>query len=52
MTPFARAANLGEHLLFGAAVFIGLARLVDSEELQLVVDTLVRRRSSHVVPLP
>jgi putative peptidoglycan lipid II flippase len=52
MTPFARAANLGEHLLFGAAVFIGLARLVDSEELQLVFDTLVRRRSSHVVPLP
>ncbi len=52
MSAFARAVNLGEHLLFGGAVFLGLARLVDSEELELVIDTLIRRRSRPVVPLP
>jgi len=48
----ARAANLGEHLLFGAFVFIVLARLVDSEELKLATDLLLRRRPRDLVPLP
>jgi len=48
---FARLANLGEHLLFGAFVFLGLARIVDSRELHLVFDLLLRRRRD-LVPLP
>jgi putative peptidoglycan lipid II flippase len=49
---FARVTNLGEHLLFGAFVFLALARLVDSEELQLVTDLLLRRRARELIPLP
>ncbi|MDQ6925036.1 MAG: murein biosynthesis integral membrane protein MurJ [Candidatus Eremiobacteraeota bacterium] len=49
---FARVSNLGEHLLFGAFVFLALARLVDSEELHLAVDLLLRRRPRDLVPLP
>lgn len=48
----ARIANLGEHLLFGGFVFLALARLVDSEELQLATDLLLRRRQRDLVPLP
>lgn len=50
-TTFARVVNLGEHLLFGAFVFLGLARLVDSDELHLVIDVLLRRRSRELIPL-
>lgn len=48
----ARVTNLGEHLLFGAFVFLVLARLFDSEELQLATDVLLRRRPRELVPLP
>ncbi len=48
----ARWTNLGEHLLFGAFVFLLLARLVDSEELHLAIDLLLRRRPRDLVPLP
>ena len=48
----ARVANLVEHLLFGGFVFLGLARLVDSDELQMAVDLLLRRRPNDLVPLP
>ncbi|GAC1580714.1 MAG: murein biosynthesis integral membrane protein MurJ [Candidatus Elarobacter sp.] len=52
-TALARVTNLGEHLLFGAFIFLALARLVDSEELQLATDLLLRRRrSTDFVPLP
>jgi putative peptidoglycan lipid II flippase len=51
-TTIARVANLGEHLLFGAFVFIALARVVDSEELHLAIDLLLRRRPRDLVPLP
>jgi len=51
-TMLARVTNLGEHLLFGGCVFLVLARFVDSEELQLVVDLLLRRRPRELVPLP
>jgi putative peptidoglycan lipid II flippase len=47
-----RVTNLGEHLLFGAFVFIALARLVDSEELHLAFDLLLRRRPRDLIPLP
>jgi putative peptidoglycan lipid II flippase len=50
-TTLARISNLGEHLLFGAFVFLALARLVDSEELHLAFDLLLRRRP-RVIPLP
>ncbi len=50
-TTVARVANLGEHLLFGAGVFLGLARLVDAGELHLVIDVLLRRRSRELIPL-
>jgi len=50
-TIFARVTNLGEHLLFGAVVFVVLARIVDSEELNMVLD-LLRRRPRELVPLP
>ena len=48
----ARVTNLGEHLLFGAFVFLVLARLFDSEELHLATDVLLRRRPRELVPLP
>jgi peptidoglycan biosynthesis protein MviN/MurJ (putative lipid II flippase) len=51
-TTIARVANLGEHLLFGAFVFIALARIVDSEELHLAIDLLLRRGPRDLVPLP
>jgi putative peptidoglycan lipid II flippase len=51
-TALARITNLGEHLLFGAFVFIALARVVDSEELQLALDVVLRRRPRDLVPLP
>jgi peptidoglycan biosynthesis protein MviN/MurJ (putative lipid II flippase) len=51
-TMLARVSNLGEHLLFGAFVFLALARLVDSEELHLAIDLLLRRRPRDLVPLP
>ena len=51
-STLARISNLGEHLLFGAFVFLALARLVDSEELHLAVDLLLRRRPRDLVPLP
>lgn len=51
-TILARVTNLGEHLLFGAFVFLVLARLFDSEELQLATDVLLRRRPRELVPLP
>ena len=51
-TTLARITNLGEHLLFGAFVFIALARVVDSEELHLAFDLLLRRRPRDLIPLP
>jgi putative peptidoglycan lipid II flippase len=51
-TMLARVTNLGEHLLFGAFVFVMLARLVDSEELHLAIDLLLRRRPRDLIPLP
>jgi putative peptidoglycan lipid II flippase len=51
-STLARVTNLGEHLLFGACVFLVLARLVDSEELELAANLLLRRRSRDLVPLP
>ncbi len=50
-TEFAQAVALGEHLLFGAAIFLGLARLVDSDELHLAIDLLFRRAPADLVPL-
>ncbi len=49
---FARVTNLGEHLLFGAFVFFALARLVDSAELQLATELLLRRAPREPVALP
>jgi putative peptidoglycan lipid II flippase len=51
-TTLARVTNLGEHLLFGAFVFVALARIVDSEELHLAIDLLLRRRPRDLIPLP
>jgi putative peptidoglycan lipid II flippase len=51
-TGFANAVELGEHLLFGTAIFLGLARLVDSDELHLALDLLFRRAPRDLVPLP
>jgi putative peptidoglycan lipid II flippase len=51
-TTIARVTNLGEHLLFGAFVFLALARIVDSEELHLAIDLLLRRRPRDLIPLP
>jgi putative peptidoglycan lipid II flippase len=47
-----RATNLVEHLLFGAALFLALARIVDSEELHLAIDLLLRRKTRELIPLP
>jgi putative peptidoglycan lipid II flippase len=48
-----RIVSLGEHLAFGAAVFLGLARLVDSEEVHLAIALIVKRqRPPDLVPLP
>jgi putative peptidoglycan lipid II flippase len=51
-TFVSRASNLAEHLLFGVALFLALARIVDSEELSLALDLLLRRGSHELVPLP
>jgi len=48
----ARATILIEHLLFGAALFLALARIVDSEELHLAIDLLLRRKTRELIPLP
>jgi putative peptidoglycan lipid II flippase len=48
----ARATNLVEHLLFGGFLFLMLARIVDSEELDLAIDVLFRRKARDLVPLP
>ena len=47
-----RLAIGGLCFLFGAFVFIALARVVDSEELHLAIDLLLRRRPRDLVPLP
>jgi putative peptidoglycan lipid II flippase len=51
-TFIARATNLVEHLLFGGFLFLALARIVDSEELDLAIDVLFRRKARELVPLP
>jgi putative peptidoglycan lipid II flippase len=48
----ARATTLVEHLLLGGALFLALARIVDSEELHLAVDLLLRRKTRELIPLP
>jgi putative peptidoglycan lipid II flippase len=45
----ARAVNLIEHLLLGGVVFLVLARIVDSEELELALDVVFRRRSRKLI---
>ncbi len=47
-----RSTNLIEHLLFGTALFLALARIVDSEELHLAIDLLLRRKTRELIPLP
>jgi putative peptidoglycan lipid II flippase len=51
-TLISRITVLAEHLLFGAALFLALARIVDSEELHLAIDLLFRRRTRELIPLP
>ena len=51
-TFIARATNLGEHMIFGGFLFLALARIVDSEELDLAIDILFRRKARELVPLP
>jgi putative peptidoglycan lipid II flippase len=49
----ARIVSLGEHLAFGAAIFLGLARLVDADEVHLAIAMLVKRKAPpDLVPLP
>lgn len=48
----ARAVNLGEHMFVGCFLFLVLARIVDSEELDLAIDVLFRRKARELVPLP
>jgi putative peptidoglycan lipid II flippase len=48
----ARATNLVEHLVFGGLLFLALARIVDSEELDLAIDVVFRRTSRELIPLP
>jgi putative peptidoglycan lipid II flippase len=50
-TFVARATNLIEHMIFGGFLFLALARIVDSEELDLAIDVLFRRKSRELVPL-
>ena len=48
-----RIVSLGEHLAFATAVFLGLARLFDSEEVHLAITLFIRRqRPRELVPLP
>jgi hypothetical protein len=51
-TFIARSTNLVEHLIFGGFLFLVLARIVDSEELDLAIDILFRRKGRELVPLP
>ena len=51
-TFLSRSTNLVEHLLFGGFLFLMLARIVDSEELDLAIDILFRRKARELVPLP
>jgi putative peptidoglycan lipid II flippase len=51
-TFIARATNLVEHLLFGGFLFLALARIVDSEELDLAIAILFRKKTPELVPLP
>ncbi|MGA2395053.1 MAG: murein biosynthesis integral membrane protein MurJ [Candidatus Lustribacter sp.] len=51
-TFVARSTNLIEHLIFGGFLFLALARIVDSEELDLAIDILFRRKARELVPLP
>ena len=46
-TFVARATNLVEHLLFGGFLFLALARIVDSEELDLAIDIVFRRKGAN-----
>jgi putative peptidoglycan lipid II flippase len=48
-TLMSRASTLVEHLMFGAAIFLGCARIVDSEELHLAIDLLLTRRRRLIV---
>lgn len=49
----ARIVSLCEHLAFGAALFLGLARLFDSEEVHLAVELLIKRQQPRdLAPLP
>ncbi|MFN2459917.1 MAG: murein biosynthesis integral membrane protein MurJ [Candidatus Velthaea sp.] len=48
----ARIVSLGEHLAFGAAIFLALARLFDSDEVHLAIALLLRReRPRDLIPL-
>ena len=49
-TFIARASNLVEHLLFGGFLFLALARIVDSEELDLAIDIAVPPESARAGP--
>jgi peptidoglycan biosynthesis protein MviN/MurJ (putative lipid II flippase) len=51
-TLMARTTNLVEHLLFGTALFLALARIIDSGELHLAIDLLLRRKTRELIPLP
>jgi putative peptidoglycan lipid II flippase len=51
-TFLARSTNLVEHMIFGGFLFLALARIVDSEELDLAIDILFRRKGRELVPLP
>jgi putative peptidoglycan lipid II flippase len=51
-TFIARATNLLEHLIFAGFLFLALARMVDSEELELAINILFRRKAPELVPLP
>jgi len=51
-TFISRSTNLVEHMIFGGFLFLVLARIVDSEELDLAIDVLFRRRARELVPLP
>ena len=48
-----RIVSLVEHLAFGAAIFLGLARLVDSDEVHLAISLVVKRKApTELVSLP
>jgi putative peptidoglycan lipid II flippase len=51
-TLMSRATNLIEHLFVGGALFLALARIVDSEELHLAINLLLRRQTRELIPLP